>query len=56
MLHARHHFLTDITALLEADAAILVEQNIMGKSIGRRKISATFGNAMRDPQSGKFFR
>ena len=45
VLHARHHFLADIAALPEADAAILVEQHVMREGVAqphsRAPLSAT---------------
>ncbi len=35
MLHARHHFLADITALAEADAISLVEQDVMREGVAQ---------------------
>ena len=45
MLHARDHFLADIAALPEADAAGLVEQDVMRKGIAELVVEAAFGNA-----------
>jgi hypothetical protein len=50
VLHARHDFLADITALLEADAAILVEQNVMGKGVASVIVGTAFGHAIGDAQ------
>ena len=50
VLHARHHLLADIAALLETDAAIFVEQHIMREGVARRIVEAAFGDAMRDAQ------
>src|SRR5690606_26227303 len=50
MLHARHDFLPDITALLETDAAALVEQHVMRKSVAQCVVAATLGYAMGDAE------
>ena len=50
MLHARHHFLADIAALPEADAADLVEQHVMREGIAQRIVGPAFGDAVRDAE------
>ena len=50
MLHARDHFLSDIAALPEADAAGLVEQHVMRKCLAERIVAAAFGDAVGDAE------
>lgn len=50
VLHPRHDFLSNITALFESNAAILVEQNIMGKGVASLIVRTAFGHAPGDAQ------
>ncbi len=54
MLHARHHFLTDIAALAERQSARLVEIDVMRKGVTKGIIAARFGHACADPETGPF--
>ncbi len=50
MLHARDDLLADIAALLEADAAGLVEQHVMREGVAELVVGPAFGNAVGDAQ------
>src|SRR5690606_23864779 len=51
VLHARDDLLADVAALVKTDAAHLVEQHIVWKSIAQRIVRAAFGNARGDTKS-----
>ena len=52
MLHARHHFLADVTALLEVDTTQMVHADIVRKAVLGVEIRSHLGNAGRNARLG----